>query len=253
MIGHYADGARLIGLSEQQIRRHLDRLRESSSDNKSPYAQPPYLLTTPARNKPCIPKLDTIGEDRSATYSTQSDDLKLTDNMLIPKGRIRLKFVVVRPNMKEENTKGEKSAPTHIEQKRIDLINHMTKRKSTKYHGWIAQRTTTTKVALPLLSVKDLIQKQIKQERKISNEIKKREMLNFNDMEVLRKKVQSLAKVYYERVNCKRRDEALQHWDNLAVGEIPSRNMQNIYQRAFKAYADYSTTPISSLCFRSLA
>lgn len=88
-----------------------------------------------------------------------------------------------------QNAKGEKSSPTHIEQKRIDLINHMTKRKSTKYHGWIAQRTTTTKVALPLLSVKDLIQKQIKQERKISNEIKKREMLNFNDMEALRKKV----------------------------------------------------------------
>lgn len=42
MIRHYAAGARLIGLSEQQIRRHLDKLRESSADDKSPYAHPPY-------------------------------------------------------------------------------------------------------------------------------------------------------------------------------------------------------------------
>ena len=42
VIRHYADGARLIGLSEQQIRRHLDQLRRSSNDSKSPYAQPPY-------------------------------------------------------------------------------------------------------------------------------------------------------------------------------------------------------------------
>ena len=44
VIRHYAAGARLIGLSEQQIRRHLERLRESSVDNKSPYAQPPYAF-----------------------------------------------------------------------------------------------------------------------------------------------------------------------------------------------------------------
>ena len=42
VIRHYAAGARLIGLSEQQIRRHLDKLRESSADDKSPYAIPPY-------------------------------------------------------------------------------------------------------------------------------------------------------------------------------------------------------------------
>lgn len=44
VIRHYAAGARLIGLSEKQIRQHLDKLRESSSDDKSPYAQPPFEI-----------------------------------------------------------------------------------------------------------------------------------------------------------------------------------------------------------------
>lgn len=52
MIRHYAAGARLIGLSEQQIRRHLEQLRRSSmSNNKSPYAQPPYAFMHLCRQK----------------------------------------------------------------------------------------------------------------------------------------------------------------------------------------------------------
>ena len=61
VIRHYAAGARLIGLSEQQIRRHLDQLRESSVDNKSPYAQPPYAFYSNAK---CVAKKKTMEGNR---------------------------------------------------------------------------------------------------------------------------------------------------------------------------------------------
>lgn len=40
-----------------------------------------------------------------------------------------------------------------------------------------------------MLSVNDLIEKQIKAEKKLVHEVKKKEMLNFDDMDVLRKNV----------------------------------------------------------------
>ena len=57
MVGHYADGARLIGLTEKQIYRELKRLKEYSNlttdEQNSPYAQPLHLalLKTPNKRK----------------------------------------------------------------------------------------------------------------------------------------------------------------------------------------------------------
>ena len=46
MVGHYAAGARLIGLTENQLRRRMERLkaRHAAGDNKSPYAEPLYIV-----------------------------------------------------------------------------------------------------------------------------------------------------------------------------------------------------------------
>lgn len=46
MVGHYAAGARLIGLTENQIRKHMERLkaRHAAGDNKSPYAEPLHIV-----------------------------------------------------------------------------------------------------------------------------------------------------------------------------------------------------------------
>ena len=46
MVGHYAAGARLIGLTENQLRRRMERLkaRHAAGDNKSPYAEPLHIV-----------------------------------------------------------------------------------------------------------------------------------------------------------------------------------------------------------------
>lgn len=45
-MGHYAAGARLIGLTENQLRRHMESLkaRHAAGDNKSPYAEPLHIV-----------------------------------------------------------------------------------------------------------------------------------------------------------------------------------------------------------------
>ena len=46
MVGHYAAGARLIGLTENQLRKRMESLkaRHAADDNKSPYAEPLHIV-----------------------------------------------------------------------------------------------------------------------------------------------------------------------------------------------------------------
>lgn len=48
VVGHYAAGARLIGLTEKQMAQHLATLNQSGDENSdSPYAQPVCLFNSP--------------------------------------------------------------------------------------------------------------------------------------------------------------------------------------------------------------
>ena len=50
VVGHYAAGARLIGLTEKQMAQHLATLNESGDENSdSPYAQPVCLFASPVK------------------------------------------------------------------------------------------------------------------------------------------------------------------------------------------------------------
>ena len=53
MVGHYAAGARLIGLTENQLRKHMESLkaRHAADDNKSPYAEPLHIVFGKVRDK----------------------------------------------------------------------------------------------------------------------------------------------------------------------------------------------------------
>ena len=49
VVGHYAAGARLIGLTEKQMAQHLATLNQSGDENSdSPYAQPVCLFNSAA-------------------------------------------------------------------------------------------------------------------------------------------------------------------------------------------------------------
>lgn len=79
VIGHFAAGARLIGLTEKQLQKHMEKIRESNGDSTSPYAQPLYNLN------PSSKKRAMIGSPRAMMGSP-------TLSMGMKTGKIVLKF-----------------------------------------------------------------------------------------------------------------------------------------------------------------
>jgi hypothetical protein len=73
-VGHYAAGARLIGLTEKQLQKHMEKIRASNANSTSPYAQPLYNLN------PGLAKRARIGAS------------PLSNCLRGKKGKIRLKF-----------------------------------------------------------------------------------------------------------------------------------------------------------------
>ena len=76
VVGHYAAGARLIGLTEKQLQKHMEKIRASNANSTSPYAQPLYNLN------PSLPKRARIVAS------------PLSSCLLEKKGKIRLKFKI---------------------------------------------------------------------------------------------------------------------------------------------------------------
>ncbi|XP_057305377.1 uncharacterized protein LOC130642305 [Hydractinia symbiolongicarpus] len=259
VIRHYADGARLIGLSEQQIRRHLDRLRESSVDNKSPYAQPPYALFVNSKaaikKKKITPdKLAPIPENDAPPQLIQNSKISDNLNMLVPscggRGKIRLKFVINEKQERKSNNKSDNLRETQQTSMNSSVRHEAKGRK--RYNGWVSQRITTTQIHLPVLTA-ELIKRQVTQENKICEDFRKSKILTFDDMSAIRHRVGNLAKAYYERIQTEKCVKASRHWESLAVEEMPSLSMRHAYHRVFKAYVNYHSMPVSSLCSRSLA
>ncbi len=54
VVGHYAAGARLIGLTEKQLQKHMEKIRASNANSTSPYAQPLYNLNPSLAKRPRI-------------------------------------------------------------------------------------------------------------------------------------------------------------------------------------------------------
>lgn len=258
VIRHYADGARLIGLSEQQIRRHLDQLRRSANDSKSPYAQPPYAYFH-------LGNQDTgRGRVKLENITEESTPAKIRENlkMLVPdpptqtcRGRIRLKIVWDQ----KEKDKVDKvpSSKSVVKSNENNILHNIPKKRQ---NGWVAQRFNPSSVQdhLPILTTR-IVKKQLVDDNGFLSrfpriaEQEKKKILNFDDMAGLRDKVKTLANTYYAGIQKKKQSQANQHWLNLAVHEMPSNRLRKSYERAFNAYADYKNTPVSSLCSSSLA
>jgi len=252
VIRHYAAGARLIGLSEQQIRRHLDKLRESSADDKSPYAIPPYSFYS--NTMKATQKTQKKKDPTTEALPPLSDNLK----MLVPgggRGKIRLKFVFHDNDKTEEGKNGKSDNNREGEEATTSLTNKSRNDQEASrkryYNTWAAQRISPADTQLPVLTI-DVIKAQMMAEKMIGERIQKKKTLNFDDMAVIRSRVSELTKLYYKRIQSEKCFRAEQHWDSLAADKM-SHNMQPAFIRVFKSYSDYKTTPVCSLCSRSLA
>lgn len=85
VVGHYADGARLIGLTEKQIYRELKRLRMYSNFTKdernSPYAQPLHLALLKTSRPKSIRPPKRVNSARSCNSSNNSAKIAPTTRL----------------------------------------------------------------------------------------------------------------------------------------------------------------------------
>eukprot|EP00794_Sanderia_malayensis_P017338 gene17338-19069_t len=243
IIGHYTAGARLIGLTQRQMKRDIKKLTKITSDSKSPYAQP--LVTS----------LDTFFEEQ-----TQSEKLRAKQRNKIrqleslqqnvaqdreKRGRIRLKFLKSVAQEKPKERRDSIYLQFLSMQKHIGKEINQGKLKSLKYSK--RSRLNSAGIYLPQLkTIKELHRKKKVGKGSRAND-KFIQDLTFDDMESIRKQVSSITTNFYRGMQRGKLRDADKHWQELGTERIKSDTLRKSLKKAFLAYTDYGHIPVSSL------
>lgn len=239
VVGHYAAGARVIGLTENQLRRRLESLkaRHAAGDNKSPYAEPLHIVfgTVVRKNRP---------QSRA-----KAKILKETDGlpqMSLTRGKIRLSFR--RPsapsasssysNMLEKNPvlpNAQTMSPAAQLLMREGQTYQQGKKKQQrlplKKNGWVSQRFKPFPLELPSIFVE--------QEKKTDKRDQPGPSLTIDDLKKIRDKVGQARDVYFRRLQETKSKDSEEHWKSLGPEYINSDVLRNYFRLAFNAYTPY--------------
>ena len=167
VVGHYADGARLIGLTEKQIYRELKRLRMYSNltdrEKNSPYAQPLHLALLKSTNKTRKirkPRRQnssrSVNSNRSCSKLAQKMDLepKTKEELLEArkrrsenKERVKKRQSYRRTEIKEEQEIKRKSL---VKEKIKESLMHMPTASAPRETTGIPEHRRTGKIRLKL-------------------------------------------------------------------------------------------------------
>ncbi|KXJ28037.1 Caltractin [Exaiptasia diaphana] len=215
VVGHYAAGARLIGLTEGQLRKHMETLRRrhAEGDEKSPYAEPLHIVFGNASKKKRRPK-------------------KAVEPVC--RGKIRLRFTSFSsPQENKSNLPPPSKAtelPVPILQRRRtpqSQLRRSTDMKKPGASGWKSQRIKPFSVQLQLISGK-------------TNAVKGNENgISIDYLPDIRNKVDKAKDHYFERVHDQKKKESQEHWEALKSGSIKSDALRNKFRIAFNAYTNY--------------
>ncbi|CAH3174940.1 unnamed protein product [Porites lobata] len=242
VVGHYAAGARLIGLTENQLRKHMESLkaRHAADDNKSPYAEPLHIVFGKVlRKKRPKSQVRPVGPDNPEMSHTR--------------GKIRLNFG--RLSLQRTSSNPDLSGNTPAMQDRHSITpagqllmsrQDQGKRKSPrpplKKNGWVSQRFKPLVVELPSVDVK--------QEKK-RNKPKQNINLTFDDLPKIREKasikkpVAQAREVHFKRLRETKSKDSEEHWKSLGPSHIDSDVLRNYFRLAFNSYTPYVTIKLA--------
>ena len=99
MIGYYAAGARVFGLTEKQIQKHMETLkaRHAAGDDKSPYAEPLHIVFGQGKKRKCGTRRPHARSILTAPVAALQLHQDRAEKDIHP-GRIRLKFQIMGLN-----------------------------------------------------------------------------------------------------------------------------------------------------------
>ncbi|KAK3736135.1 hypothetical protein QZH41_004642 [Actinostola sp. cb2023] len=223
VVGHYAAGARLIGLTEFQLRKHMETLkaRHAAGDENSPYAEPLHIV---------------FGSVAKKKRKKQKPQPKKPGDTPICRGKIRLRFqnsVMEHPPMAKKNSIPLFSPLPGPMRLLPGRRNTGAPRKTAlNYYncsGWQAQRIQPFPVELPISSVKT---------SDVPGKLNAR-ILSFDYLPVIRDKVGKAKRHYFERLHDRKLKESQKHWQALKSESIKSDALRNKFRIAFNAYTNF--------------
>ncbi|XP_033629321.1 uncharacterized protein LOC117291613 [Asterias rubens] len=198
VVMHYAAGARLIGLTEKQLARHLERLQASNQGNdlKSPYAQPLHIFLTGPPVKNVKKKEPPIEQRRRRT------------------GKIRL-FVHLPPSSDSDETEKYTKSQREVTHscKNTDITSIL-KPASKPRLGWIKPRIKSIAARLP----------------------QRKSVLTMEDLASIRKRISDAKQEYYHDLAKNKVEENQRYWRSLQPQYIPSETLRTNFQKVFCAY-----------------
>lgn len=206
VVGHYAAGARVDGLSEKELRKTWQDLSIASKGKDSPYAQPlNFVISSIGTGMKKTIRYKKKGSDGGwnalsfggsgkSSPSSQTSDFS-------SRGDASTSCV--------DSSRGRDSSRTHSRQTSPSRASSMSRPESIV--GWTPRhRLPIANCPLPVVCYES------------------RKKLTIEDMSGIREKVNSARHSYYDRLMTEKETNAMQYWDALKVGEIQSKRLQVI-------------------------
>ncbi|XP_022102020.1 uncharacterized protein LOC110985355 [Acanthaster planci] len=199
VVMHYAAGARLIGLTEKQLARHLEKLQASNKgkDLKSPYAQPLRIFLTgaPARTTKKEPAVHPDKERRRCT------------------GKIRL-TVHLPPStdaisLKTDGNEGQSKVVRNSKNTNMHMKPVFQPRL-----GWVKPHVKSIAARLP----------------------QRKSVLTMEDLASIRKRITDATRDHYHDLAKSRAVENQRYWRSLQPQFIPSKTLRSNFRKVFCAY-----------------
>lgn len=212
VVGHYAAGARMFGLSDKTMLKTWKKFSYASKGKDSPYAQPLDFGVDYNNGKRKKKTRRVRSKKKSILSSTTS--------------------VSATPSHSSLFTTSTCSPPKLFKNKDSTYYSTTTgvcyeRPKSSAHNdgGWTPRhRLPITKVKLPKFNLNNT--KKMKGKK-----------LNIMDMDTIRQRVNDARNIYYSSLHEENQEKAQDYWDSLKINEMPSKRLQTNFKRVFRAYS----------------
>ena len=242
VVGHYAAGARVTGLTDKELRKTWKELSHASKGLDSPYAQPLNFVVdhddVKRKKKRVRPKgSGGVGGGGGGGSKTNALAAPKRTYMFRLKSDAKSESPENRGGGKEEspdNVNDESNSPTTTQSlSDVGTASPSSVRSSSpaksvflpgstpeKRDGWTPRhRLPITKVKLPKFTYP--------QEKK----------LTIRDMGKIRQRVNDARNTYYTHLSEEKVNKAKEYWKSLKTEQIPSERLQTNFRKVFNCYS----------------
>lgn len=218
VVGHYAAGACVEGLTEKELRMTWKHLFLANKGKDSPYAQPlNFVMATTKKQKKSKKNNERKGKKINRMRSSPPEIFYHGHNKNNRNNRT---------NSNNTNRIGSANSLASGTMSPLSLPARSPSPRSTtdsSQCGWTPRHgLPITKVQLPMV---------------IYNQHKNRKKLTIIDMDKIRDRVTVARNCYYNQLNLENQEKALKYWETLKIDEIPSPRLQRNFMKVFRAYS----------------